>query len=538
MVAPDGSRAGPRVSAIDVLVAGAGPTGLTLALQAHDHGARVRVVERRAEPFRPSRALIVHPRTLEVLRPLGVTERLLDRGDAAPAVQVHLGDRVVPVRLGEFALADTPYPHLLFERQADVEAVLNEALADRGVEVERGVELVGADRDDGGGDGAQATLRRGSTVESVGCRFVAGCDGAASTVRHFVGAAWRGRPYRQEVVLADVALDGTLEPGVAHVVAGRRGLLFVFALGEGAPWRILATRRTRPDPPPPPGQPEEPVPAEELQDLLDDAGLPARVAEVAWSGRVPLQHRVASRYRRGPLFLAGDAAHVHSPAGGQGMNTGIQDAVNLGWKLASAASGGASQPELLLDSYEVERRPVARHVVSLTNGMFWGEAATSPLPSFARAVLAPLTAPLIPHVLGARALVARVIRCVSQLDVHYRHSPLSVEGTPRGRGVARPGERLPDGPVTVAGRRLRLHDLVARPGFHVLLERGAPAAASPPDGPRLHVHRLENWPGAGVVIVRPDGYVGFRAGAADAHQVARWLSLAGTAATTRGPVSR
>ena len=509
---------------VDVLVAGAGPAGLALALQAHDHGARVRIVERRIEPFRPSRALIVHPRTLEVVRPLGVTDALLAGGDVAPSVHLHLGRREVAVRLGGFALPDTAFPHLLFVRQSVVEAVLSDALQRRGIEVERGVEVVDLRH---GGDGAEVRVRRAGAEDTVTCKYLAGCDGAASIVRRLAGVGWKGGDYRQEVVLADLDLDSALTPDVAHVVSRRRGLLFLFALQEQAPWRLLATRpRT---PPAGDGSPAS-VPTKELQDLLDDSGLEARISDVAWSGRVPLQHRMATHYRRGPLFLVGDAAHVHSPAGGQGMNTGIQDALNLGWKLAYAAQRtrpAGSGTDRLLDSYETERRPVGRSILRMTHALFWAEAATSPLPAFGRAVVLARLGPAVPRVLRHQRLVARGVRTLSQLRVQYRHSPLSVDASPPGPKGARAGDRVPDAPVEVCGGRRRLHELLAGPGISVLLERDAPAFDERALGPKVRVHRILNWPGTGATVVRPDGYVGFGTAVAEPSQIVAWLALVG-----------
>jgi 2-polyprenyl-6-methoxyphenol hydroxylase-like FAD-dependent oxidoreductase len=355
---------------VDVLVVGAGPTGLALALQARAHGARVRIIERRPAAARPSRALIVHPRTLEQLRPLGVTEPLLAKADVAPEARLHLGGRVVRVRLADLALPDTAFPHLTLVRQLDVEAVLAQALAHLGVEVERGTELI-AVRD--GVAGARATLRSPTGAHTIDCAFVAGCDGPDSTVRRAAGIGWRGGPYGEEVVLADAELDADLAAGLAHVVVGRQGVVLVVALGERATWRLLATRPAGHDHLPF-GQPGPPVRPAELQALLDEAGVGARITSLAWSARFPLQHRLAARFRLGRLYLAGDAAHAQSPATGQGMNTGIQDALNLGWKLALA--GAATDRAALLDSYERERRPVARRVLALTHLAFWAEAGT------------------------------------------------------------------------------------------------------------------------------------------------------------------
>jgi 2-polyprenyl-6-methoxyphenol hydroxylase-like FAD-dependent oxidoreductase len=515
-------RSGGLSGPPDVLVVGAGPTGLTAALQAHDHGATVRVVERRPEAFRPSRAMIVHPRTLESLRPLGVTEELLDRGDLAPRARLHLGPKVVDAQLADVALPDTAFPHLTLLRQMDAEEVLSQALESRGVEIERGTELVGlaAGPD---GEPVRAALRSDRGPEEVSCRYVAGCDGPASTVRGLARIGWHGGTYREEVVLADVELDGDLEPGMLHVVAGREGLVFVFALGEGASWRVLATRPSH-DEHSAFGQPGHEVPASDVQDLLDVAGLDAAVTEMRWSAQVRLQHRLADAFRRGPLLLAGDAAHAHSPAAAQGMNTGILDAVNLGWKLAFAAHDGTHTA--LLSSYERERRPVARQVLALTHLVFFAEASTNPLPAFLRGRLVPLAAPAFPLLLGQPRLMAEVVRVLSQRWVRYRHSPLSVEGTPPNGLWPRPGDRLPDRSVPYAGGPARLHDLTARPGVHVLLERDARELDAGLLGRHVTHHRL-GVPGRGMVVVRPDGHVGFRCGEADPAQLGAWLDLVG-----------
>ncbi|HEU0027610.1 MAG TPA: FAD-dependent monooxygenase [Ktedonobacterales bacterium] len=517
--------------AAHVLVVGAGPTGLTLALQAHDHGARVRIVERRREAFRPSRALILHPRTLEALRPLGVTEPLLARADIAPQACLHLGSRVVRARLAELALSDTAFPHLSLVRQMDVEAALAQALAERGIEVERGVELIEVSD---GKASACAVLRSLNGLEHAEYDFVVGCDGPDSAVRRAAGIRWRGGSYAQEVVLADLELDADLAPGVAHVVAGRQGLLFLFALGESATWRLLATRPAAPGPLPF-GQPGPPVPSTQLQALLDDAGIAAHITDRVWSAPYRLQYRLAARWRKGRLYLAGDAAHASSPATGQGMNTGIQDAINLGWKLAFA--GAACDPATLLASYDFERWPVALQTLAMTHLAFWGEASTGRLPSLLRGVVAPLVAPAIPTLINQRRLVAEAIRWISQLRVAYPSSPLSVEGIPRLRTWPRVGRRLPDMAVTSGGKRVQLHSLLAHPGVHVLLHRDADDLERLSFGPRVTIHRLTNVPGTGMVAIRPDGYVGFRCQVADVDQLAAWLARIGAVNATPSPLT-
>ena len=518
MVAPDTGR---MTRPAGILVAGAGPAGLTLALQAHDHGADVRIAERRPAAFRPSRALILHPRTLEVLRPLGVTQALLDRADIAPTADLHLGRRVTRVSLGDLALPDTAFPHLTLIRQMDLEAVLSQALADRGVDVERGTELVAA-RD--GPDGVRAVLQSGGQAAETLFNSVVGCDGPASTVRSQAGIGWPGGPYPVEVVLADVELTDDLTADGTHVVAGRDGLVFLFRLGERAAWRLLATRPAGADQLPF-GQPGPRVPAAELQALLDEAGLGVQITDHAWSSRVRLQYRVADRFRQGRLYLAGDAAHAYSPATGQGMNAAIQDAANLGWKLAIA--GPQPRCTTLLSSYDRERRPVARQVLGMTHLAFWGEASTGRLAVLLRSKVAPLAAPVVPALMRRQSLIARGVRVLSQMQVEYRASPLSVEGKPRSRSGPRAGDRLPDMAVKSAGRSIGLHELLARPGMHVLLDRDADRLDTLRLGPLVHMHRLTSRPGHGMIIVRPDGYIGFRCEAAEEGQLAAWLSLAG-----------
>jgi hypothetical protein len=337
-----------------------------------------------------------------------------------------------------------------------------------------------------------------------------------------MGTGWHGGTYHEEVVLADAELDGGLAPGVLHVAAGRAGLVFVFALGEGATWRVLATRPSRGGDVPF-GQPGPPVPAAEVQALLDGGGLGAHLAGLRWSAVVRLQHRLARTFRQGPFFLVGDAAHTHSPAAAQGMNTGILDAVNLGWKLAFA-SGADDHRDLLLDSYEQERRPVARQVLALTHLVFFAEASTNPVAGFLRGTLVPRVAPAVPLLLRQRLLLAEVVRLLSQGWVRYRSSPLSVDGAGGGAGP-HPGDRLPDSDVVSDGHRFRLHELTARPGVHVLLQRDAHITEDLSGRRLVSVHRIDSWLGGGLLAVRPDGHVGFRTGAATDGRLAAWLDL-------------
>jgi hypothetical protein len=272
---------------------------------------------------------------------------------------------------------------------------------------------------------------------------------------------------------------------------------------------MLATRRAGPVREPY-GSAGSPVPRHELQRLLDESGLPTHVADVAWSARVRLQHRIASRFSRGPLFIAGDAAHVHSPAGAQGMNAGIHDAVNLGWKLAFAAGAARRTPatgaarrtaaaepgSALLDSYAAERRPADVAVLRLTRAM---------------------------------------VRTRAQFRLNYRSSALStdvraslvpVRGGLARRGL-RPGSRVADTLVRCEGRRVRAHELMATPGVHIFLQADARAMPERLIGPFVHVHRLDDRPGTGMLVVRPDGYAAVRAPVLDERHLEAWLRMVG-----------
>jgi 2-polyprenyl-6-methoxyphenol hydroxylase-like FAD-dependent oxidoreductase len=343
---------------LDALIVGGGPTGLSLAALLRAVGASVRIVDRQRDRVHESRALAVQPRTLEVLRAVGLSQPLVDRGLRAVSLQMHLGSRVLPIPLFDVGLEDTAYPFLLFISQAETEAILNQHLAAGGVHVERPVELVAFEQDP---EVVTCTLRHADgRTEQAHARYLVGCDGSRSTVRALAGIAFAGGAYPQRFALGDLEVDGELEHGTAHVFMGERGMLFFFPLGTPATWRMLGML-------PSAGHAE--VTLDDLQAMADDfSGGGLRLRDPVWVTDFRIRHQHAAHYRAGRVFVAGDAAHVHSPAGAQGMNTGIQDAWNLGWKLWLVASGVAG--DALLDSYEAERWPVGRFVLRFTDRAF------------------------------------------------------------------------------------------------------------------------------------------------------------------------
>jgi 2-polyprenyl-6-methoxyphenol hydroxylase-like FAD-dependent oxidoreductase len=531
----------------DVVIVGAGPTGLTLAARLQQFGASVRIVDRQLDRAHESRALAMQPRTLEVLRGLGIAETLVERGNDAVQLRMHVGERIVSIRLFDIGLEDTAFPFLLFISQAETEAILNEQVATLGVPVERGVELVGFST---GSEEVACTLRRadGST-EHVRCRYLVGCDGAHSTVREGAGIAFEGGTYPQTFVLADLEVDGGLEHGAAHAFLGDEGILLFFPLGTPATWRIVGMRpstehgRAR-------VQEAEPLSLDELQRICDRfTGGTLRLHDPVWLTHFRLHHRQAARYRSGRVLVAGDAAHVHSPAGAQGMNTGIQDAWNLGWKLALVARGVADGA--LLDSYESERLPVGRLVLRFTD-------RASSVVTTDRAVVRLMRTQIVPRLLPLLLRIRRGrefgFRTLSQLAIRYRKSPAVEERPGAPRAGPRAGDRLPDARIVRDGRESWLHEALTAPAFHLLL--CGPATGWPDDrvaalrerhGALLAVHRLTGAQAApeilldpsgealarlGVVeaaqyLVRPDGHIGYRSGGTDTlgaeRYLARWL---------------
>jgi 2-polyprenyl-6-methoxyphenol hydroxylase-like FAD-dependent oxidoreductase len=523
----------------DVLVVGAGPTGLTLAGLLRAMGVSVRIIDRQLDRVRESRALAVQPRTLEVLRGLGVTQTLIERGNEAAQLRIHSGERVVPVRLFDVGLEDTAYPFLLFVSQAETEAVLNEHLAEHGLQVERGVELVGFEHRKAG---VSCALRHGDgRAERLHAHYLVGCDGAHSSVRHGAGIRFEGAAYPQTFALADLDVDGDLEQDVAHAFLGA-GTLFFFPLAGPATWRMLGMR---PRDGTTGGAPERTEPSlaevQAIADAFTSGTLSLR--DPVWLTYFRLHHRHAARYRAGRVFLAGDAAHVHSPAGAQGMNTGIQEAWNLGWKLALVAKGIADH--VLLDTYETERRPIGRFVLRFTDRATTIATSESRILRLLRTQVAPRLAPLVLQNSRARAYGFRTL---AQLRIHYRRSPAAHEGEPTlGRGP-KAGDRLPDARIASDGQAGWLQDAVAAPSFHLLLcgptdGWDADLALQDRYGGLLAVHRLARHAapgalhdvdgqafarlgveGAAQYLVRPDGHIGYRCGGTDLGGVDRYLA--------------
>jgi 2-polyprenyl-6-methoxyphenol hydroxylase-like FAD-dependent oxidoreductase len=410
----------------DVLIAGAGPTGLVLALWLTKLGAKIRIIDETAEPGTTSRALWVHARTLELYRQLGLADIVVARGHKIPAVRFWVKGEPEARLLFEEVGADlTRYPFVVIFPQDEHERLLIATLEGLGVSVERNTELLGYSDERG-----QVIARlRGPDGREERCEaaYIAGCDGARSIVRETMDTGFPGGTYDHLFYVADVEVSGTAVDGDIHVDLEAADLLILFPLaGKGRARLIGTVREDRAD----------------RADTLNFEDVSSRVIEnfkvnvekVNWFSTYHIHHRVAQHFQKGRAFLLGDAGHIHSPVGGQGMNTGIGDAINLAWKLKAVLAGGAS--EALLDTYEGERIAFAQHLVETTDRVFTLSTAEGRIANIVRTRVAPVVLSTLGNFEAVREFL---FRTVSQLGIDYRHCPFNAGKV----GVIHGGDRLP-----------------------------------------------------------------------------------------------
>jgi 2-polyprenyl-6-methoxyphenol hydroxylase-like FAD-dependent oxidoreductase len=486
---------------IEVLVVGAGPVGLTMAAEAARYGLSVRIIDKAPHATTTSKALVLWSRTLELIDRMGCTQGFLDAGIEAHRSSIRHGRTV----LGQARFDDVPsvYNYGLMIPQRDTERLMTAHLSSFGVSVEREAELTGFSAQP---DHVDAELRHADgRVETVQATWLIGCDGAHSTVRHGLGIAFDGQPQGDDWILGDVRLEGDGAPPGDEVAVylHRQGVFVVFPIPGGRARVVGTVGKTDPAHP----RPDPTI--DEIQALVDErTGGGFRAVDPVWLSSFRVHERKVSAYRHGRVFLAGDAAHIHSPAGGQGMNTGMQDAINLAWKLALVTQGAAVPT--LLDSYSPERSAVGEMV--LRNATRLTDMATMSNPA-AQAVrnLA------LRFALGFHAIQDRMAVTMSETEIAYPDSPLSVGSGHAPHGLAA-GERLL--PAQYHG---------APPGAgttpHFVLfageDRGSALAARFPALVEAAVRRPVD-PGR-LLIVRPDGYTGLSVGAEDWDAAERYL---------------
>lgn len=481
-----------------ILILGAGPTGLMLSAQLHRYGAPHVIVDRKPGITEVSKALAVQARTLEQYRQLGIAESAIDDGFMAGSARFIINGRVrATAQFGEIGAGLSPYPFLFILEQSRNEALLLDHIMSCGGAVQWSTEVTELQRNS---EGYAGTLKRpDGKFEPFQCRYLVGCGGASSPVRHFLNMPFRGATNEQSFFVADINLDVELE---------KHGLLLVFNQSEFFAFFPMSGRnhyRAIGVLPPSIADPDD-----FSFDLLkthieENLGFPANITSHSWYSAYRVHHRIADSFRSGDAFLVGDAAHIHSPAGGQGMNTGLGDAVNLGWKLAGVVNGWAGPN--LLNSYSEERRPFGVRLVHTTDRAFTMLVSKSPVAQFIRTHILPYWLSTVLRFHKTRRVMFKTI---SQTVIDYRKSSLS-DGS--GSRSIRSGDRFPwfewDGGNSF--------EWLANPGY-IVLRFDHPEACDIPDwtGPVTAIEVTgqaaaaavkTGLPARGAVVVRPDMHV-------------------------------
>jgi 2-polyprenyl-6-methoxyphenol hydroxylase-like FAD-dependent oxidoreductase len=511
----------------DVLVVGAGPTGLMLANQLGRRGVRVLIVDRHAAPSRETKALGVQARTLEIYSALGLVEGALAIGKRAEGGNMWArGRKLARIPLGSIGRDLNPYPYLLILGQDDNERLMGERLRDWGIAVQWKSELVGLVQDDGQAT-ATLTCPDGST-RNVTAAWIAGCDGAHSATRALCGIAFRGAPYEHVFFVADTQATGSMVPDEINVYLWQKGFHLFFPLRGPDHWRVVGIL-------PPELRDREDLTFEDVvPSLRNEAGAGLSFQKCSWFSTYRIHHRRAERFRDRRCFLLGDAAHVHSPVGAQGMNTGLQDAYNLAWKLALVVSGRAGAA--VLDSYAEERIPVADHLLRTTDRAFSLIVSDNALAGLFRTQV---LARIVAFAMGRKRMQKFAFRMISQTGIRYRSSALSetLAGVPE--DAPRAGDRLP-------WLRLRLAQGAATEDLYAYLDdtrfnlmligQPPPGGDASGLGDLMRVHSVPGDPvndrelGQAKVpqpsffLVRPDGHIGLAGVRMDAAALSRYVT--------------
>jgi 2-polyprenyl-6-methoxyphenol hydroxylase-like FAD-dependent oxidoreductase len=494
-----------------VLVVGAGPTGLVLAAELLARGIRTRIIDQGDGVALQPRAIGIHARSLEILDTMGLAERFIEHAHVVHYLRFYSKARCLASL--EFPRCGSRFGFVLDLPQDETERLLRARIAELGGVVEQATELTGLTQ---GQHTVTVTTRstrdnkdnKDNNTQTITADYVVGCDGAHSVVRRELGLTFHGHPYPQDWLLADVLMDWDLREDSLHAFFRPDGLPVIFFPMQGHRWRLtLPFAGDRGD------RGRQAPTLQEIQELTNQrAPRSVAVSDPTWLANFRCHRRSANAYRRGRVLLAGDAVHIHSPAGGQGLNAGITDAHNLGWKLALVAAGVA--PDTLLDTYGTERRPVADQILTLTHALVHYGTISHPVKRRVRDVVVPA--------LGRRpAIQQRAARRISQVYVTYPPSQLARPDAFRNKpGV---GQRVPDVRISGSRRATTLHG-VLRGGRHVLVVPAAYTAAvlhDPVLGPYwadldvvtgdVGEARTPKSRGKGLaVLVRPDGHIAAR----------------------------
>lgn len=488
----------------DVVVVGAGPTGLTLACALRLHGLSVRVIDRAAAPATTSRANFMHARGSEVLARLGALGSLPEESLRAMRVTSYVGERpMMKLKFGDPGMGTAAPPMVV--SQAKVEAALRDRLAELGVKPKWGNGLADLQQES---DAVVAELEEGQRIRA---RWLVGCDGTSSTTRKLVGIDFPGVKLSERFLLADVHLDWDLDRGGTSGWVHPDGLVGAMPMpdktGRNDLWRLFVYDPTGGE------KPNEAEILERMKAIVPRrTGRKVVLGEPEWLSLFTVHRRLAPTYRRGRVLIAGDAAHAHAPFGGQGMLTGVGDAENLAFKLALAVRGKAG--EALIDTYEAERRPLATDVLRGTSAMTRMNIASSPIGRFLRDQVAI-------RIFGLTPVQRWGTYSASQLWVSYRKGPLG------GRGrKPRTGDRIADLECTRDdGTPSRLHRELG--GRWALLETASAGGGIEAARRRLGDYVVPlRYDGSEVMLVRPDAHLAWRGEPGDVAGLDRWLAAA------------
>ena len=520
----------------DVLVVGAGPTGLMLANQLARRGVRLMIIDRHSGPAQQTRAMAVQARTLEIYAAMGIAERAVSLGTIGAGANMWANGRWrARIPLGDIGKDVSPFPYVLMLGQDENERILGARLNEHGIDVRWNTELVSFEQRP---DHVEAVLKLpDGATRMIRAAWVGGCDGSRSAVRELSRIGFPGARYEHTFFVADTEAVGPMKEGELNVYLWRDGFHLFFPMRGADRWRVIGIlpKRLR-------GRDdlafEDVIPA-----IRGEAGLAVRFKRCDWFSTYRIHHRAAERFRDRRCFLLGDAAHVHSPMGGQGMNTGLQDAYNLAWKLDLVVQGRADAA--LLESYEAERIPVARRLLETTDRAFQLAVSDG---WFARALRTRMIARVAAFAMRFERVRSIAFRTISQIGIHYRESALSksLAGLPKHAPLA--GDRFPWLHLKFAanGAAEDLYGKLDDTRFNLLvIGQEPPADTSSSFAGLLRVHAIPADPANDAALakakipttcfylLRPDGHVGLCGGRLQAGALARYahaqLHLAGQA---------
>ncbi len=517
---------------VSVLVCGAGPSGLMAACQLARHGISFRIIDKSANSTTQSRALVIHTRSLEIFKQMGIADKALGLGEICQgATWVFNGKEVATVTV--FGEDLTEFPYILCLEQSKTEELLIEFLATHGHSVERQVELTNYVAND---HGVTATLKKGDgSEEMVTADYLIGADGSHSTVREGMGLRMDGSTYLQTLFVIDCQVKANIRPKEIYIAVSDKGLIGFFPMvqshdktNEGHRYRVLGVI--------PSADADKTITFEEIEkNFSERAGMPAQILDPAWISTYRAHHRHAKSFREGRCFIIGDAAHIHSPVGGQGMNTGLQDAYNLIWKLDLVLKGRAK--DLLLDTFNQERMAVAKKLVETTDKMFYMVAGESSAVKTFRLKIMPWLLRIFNQVVHhSKRVKQAVFSVISQIGIKYPNSSLSQEAS---WGIflpnaPEPGNRVPFVIFEENGQKKNIQDYLEGTTCHWFIFSKKPYDKKALITPKiannqdiLQIHHIPYHSGtdelykafgitdAGYYLVRPDMYIACRAASLD-----------------------